>query len=76
MFITKTSTRVSIMRISEGNTNTWEFGLLLRPTEHHCFSQLAQFLDMVLNVPAVYRVKLSLCLTKHYAMKTCGGVEV
>jgi hypothetical protein len=21
-------------------------------------------------------VKLSLCLTKHYAMKTCGGVDV
>jgi len=27
-------------------------------------------------LPCKVKVKLSLCLTKHHAMNTCGGVEV
>jgi hypothetical protein len=33
-----------------------------------CFLQIAQFINV--------KVKLSLCLIKHYAMKICWGAEV
>jgi hypothetical protein len=30
----------------------------------------------IINMKFMYAVKFSLCLTKHYAMKTYGGVDV
>jgi hypothetical protein len=57
------------------------FGMFCHWSVQHCkteiFSQWSRsFVYLMVSRSKGKKVKLSLCLTKHYAMKTWGGVDV